>query len=96
MTLEEITANMEYNGYAYFDKDAFYNDAPKVCYVPENAESIEDAYTYLDLRDAVDKFTKDNPEWLEENDINKETLLIVMFQNLSWEFPETYLEGLNN
>jgi|LSQX01.2.fsa_nt_gb hypothetical protein len=40
MSIEELRESMESNGYAYFDEDAFLNEATKVCYIPENAETL--------------------------------------------------------
>lgn len=58
MSIEELRESMESNGYAYFDKDAFLNEATKVCYIPENAETLEDCFTYLDLKGEVEEFCK--------------------------------------
>jgi len=36
-----------------------------------------------------------NPEYLKEHKTDEEALLIRMCEDLSWEFPTTYLESLN-
>ena len=95
MNLEELKDSMECNGYAYFDNDAFLNDATKVCYIPENAETLDDCFTYLDLRYEVEKWAKDNQDYLEEHETTIDAVLIGMFENIEWTFPTTYLEGLN-
>ena len=95
MNLEELKDSMECNGYAYFDKDAFLNDATKVCYIPENAETLDDCFTYLDLRDEVEEWAKYNQDYLEEHETTIDAVLIGMFENIEWSFPSTYLNRLN-
>jgi hypothetical protein len=95
MSIDDLREEMECNGYAYFDRDAFVNDATKVCYIPENAETLDECYTYLDLRDEVEEWAKDNQDYLEEHETTKEAILNTMFENLEWTFPSTYLAELN-
>lgn len=94
MSIEELRESMESNGYAYFDKDAFLNEATKVCYIPENAETLEDCFTYLDLKREVEEFYKRYPEYLEEHKTTVLDILIDMFENIEWTFPSTYLNDL--
>jgi len=77
------------------DYDAFFNRALDICYIPENAESLDEAFSYLDLRYEVETFLKDNPEYLVEHQVTMEDLLTNMFECLSWEFPSTYLQQLD-
>jgi hypothetical protein len=95
MSIDDLREEMECNGYAHFDRDAFVNDATKVCYIPENAEMLDECYTYLDLRDEVEEWAKDNQDYLEEHETTKEAILNAMFENLEWTFPSTYLAELN-
>lgn len=94
MSIDDLRDQMECNGYAYFDRDAFLNDATKVCYIPENAETLDECYTYLDLRDEVEEWAKDNPDYLIEHETTTDSILKWMFENLEWEFPSTYLNEL--
>lgn len=93
-TFEMLKDTMDSNGYAYFDKDAFLHDATKVCYIPENAESLDECFTYLDLKDEVETFVKNNPNYLIEHETTIEAILYNMFESLEWEFPVTWLEQL--
>lgn len=94
MNIDDLRYQMECNGYAYFDRDAFLNDATKVCYIPENAETLDECYTYLDLRGEVDEWCKDNQDYLAEHETTMEDILNNMFENLEWEYPSTYLNEL--
>ena len=94
MNIEDLKDEMECNGYAYFDRDAFLNEATKVCYIPENAETLEDCYTYLDLRDEVEDFVTTNTGYLTEHETTVDAILTRMFEDLEWEFPGTYLANL--
>lgn len=76
------------------DYDAFLNRPLEICYIPENAESLDEAFTYLDLEYEVETFIESNPEYLIEHEITAEDLLNSMFEILSWEIPSTYLEQL--
>jgi hypothetical protein len=93
--LEYYKEKMECNGYAYFDNDAFLNEATKICYIPENAETIDDAFTYLDLRHEVEEWAEKNSAYIIEHDTDIGSILKSMYENLSWEFPSTYLDGLD-
>ena len=79
----------------YKDYDAFQNKAEEICYIPENAESLKDAFTYLNLRDLVTKWVQNNPEYLIEHETNLDAILTNMFECLSWEFPSTFLDQLD-
>lgn len=95
MSLDELKSSMSSNGYAYFDNDAFLNDATKVCYIPENAETLDECFTYLDLRNEVELWKLDNEDYFIEHETNVDSVLTNMFENLSWEFPSTFLDQLN-
>lgn len=95
MNIDNLKDEMECNGYAYFDRDAFLHEATKVCYIPENAETLDECYTYLDLRDEVEHFVSTNPEYLIEHETTVEAILNNMFENITWEFPSTYLDQLD-
>jgi len=82
------------NGYANIDTDAFLKEDATPCYIPENGESLNDVYCYLSLKALVDAWSLDNAGYLNEYETNSNAILENMFTDLSWEFPETYLEGL--
>ena len=84
----------EMNPY-YKDYGAFKNKSGAVCYIPENAESLEDAFTYSDLMNEVVQWKKDNEEYFEEHNTNIWSVLDNMFQELSWEYPSTFLDQLD-
>ena len=89
---ENIIDSMETNGYAYYNKEAFLNKTNKVCYVPENAEKIEECYTYWDLYQLCLDYCDENQDY----PFTPSELVINMYDNLEWVFPETWLNELNN
>jgi formylglycine-generating enzyme required for sulfatase activity len=93
-TIEEYRNEMESTGYAYYNQDAFNNRSKEICYIPENAETLDECYTYLDLLGIVEEWAKDNAEYLEHHQTDVQSILNNMFENLSWEFPTTYLNEL--
>lgn len=94
--METIISQMECNGYAYFNKQAFdLKSKSEFCYVPENADSILDCYTYNDLLNAVKNWEKGNKDFFIDNKTTPEKLTQLMFSELSWEFPETWLNELS-
>jgi len=94
MNLEDLKNEMDCNGHAYFNKDAFLHEATKICYIPENAETLEDCFTYLDLRSEVEEWAENNLEYLIEHETTVEAILIRMFEDIEWTFPNTYLNDL--
>ena len=81
--------NSEYmREYAYINEDNFINKQG-VCYIPENGFErdytgkfiITDYYTYDDLLELV-----------RQEGLNDEVVEI-MFYELEWEYPETYLDN---
>lgn len=92
--LKQITDNMECNGYAYFNREAFANKTDEVCYVPENAEDETETYNYNRLKSLVSEWAKENAEYLGEHETDEDAILTSMYEALSWEFPETYLNEL--
>lgn len=91
-TFEDYQKEM---GTCFKDYDAFQNDKEAICYIPENAESLDEAFSYLDLRYEVETFLEDNPGYLVEHQVTMEDVLTSMFELLSWEFPSTYLQQLD-
>jgi len=85
----------EYDGYCFKDQNAFFEDATAICYIPENAVGLDDAFTYLDLRSEVEEWKKDNEDYFTEHETTVEAVTQNMFQSLSWEFPSTFLDQLN-
>lgn len=66
----------------YKNYDAFKEKSGEVCYIPENAESLDDAFTYSDLKDEVKLFIQVNPNYLKEHGITIETIVDNMFASL--------------
>lgn len=79
----------------YKDRDAFLNRESDICYIPENAESLEDAFTFNDLFELCEEWANNNIEYMVESNITVGELVENMFDNLSWEFPSTFLNGLD-
>lgn len=79
----------------YKNYDAFKDKSGEVCYIPENAESLDDAFNYSDLRDEVKLFIQVNPNYLTEHETTIDAIVDNMFTSLSWEFPSTFLEQLD-
>jgi len=78
----------------YKNNDSFLKGTTEICYIPENAESLDDAFTYLDLMGLVEEWKKDNEDYFIEHQTTSEALLTHMFESLSWEFPSTFLNNL--
>lgn len=92
---DALTETMDCNGYAYFDNDAFNNKTDKVCYIPENAEDLEDCFNYEALKSEVENWLENNPDYLEEHETTVEAIVTWMYEELSWEFPSTWLDSLD-
>ena len=88
-TLDQLKEEMDCNGYAFFNQEAFNNKSNEICYIPENAESLDDCFSYLDLRNEVEEWAKDNEDYLDI-----ETILNIMYEDIIWTFPSTYLNEL--
>lgn len=92
---ETIKNTMDFNG-CYWANDAeFLAKSKNPCYIPENAETLQDVYSYIDLQKAVEEWAQDNPDYLIEHETTTESILINMYENLSWESPSTFLDQLN-
>lgn len=97
--LQKLREKMDSNGYAYFDDEAFDKNLSRPCYIPENAEELEDAYTRRDLKKEVENWLQDN-EWFEEEHKAEgeshekfvEDMVHNLYQTIEWEFPSTWLE----
>jgi hypothetical protein len=84
----------EMNPY-YKSYEAFIGDGTAICYIPENAESLEDAFTYLDLWETCEEWANDNAGYMSKNNLTVGELMEHMFEALSWEFPTTFLNELD-
>jgi len=98
---------MESNGYAYFHDENFLENPTKPCYIPENADSIEEVFSREDLKNEV-------IEWLEEEatkeyllrsyngtmpDIDEdfiESWVLRLYEDIEWVFPRTYFHSILN
>lgn len=94
--LETLKDKMECNGYAYFDNNEFLEKTDNPCYIPENAESMEDVYSYQRLLKVVTEWCNDNPDYMNEHETSIESVLINLWECIDWEFPETFLAGIDN
>ena len=45
-SFDEVCDSMEFNGYAYLNKDNFLQKNNEPCYIPENADSLDEVETY--------------------------------------------------
>lgn len=103
---------------AYFNRDAFRNKTDAVCYIPANAEDLDDVFTYEQLRLEVKRWLRqpNTIEWLVDSeeiedadfvtDMDGEPVIVcypvafvdkyldILFSNIEWEFPNTFLNGL--
>jgi hypothetical protein len=79
----------------YKNFQAFKNKTGAVCYIPENSESLSEAFTYSDLKNEVVNWAENNHEYLAEHETNIKSILTNMFESLSWEFPSTFLDQLD-
>lgn len=84
------------NKYAYYNEDNFRmkNDAP--CYIPENAETEDDVYSYMDLVKEVEKWiqTDEAKAYIEEcgyQDQTVENWVQTLYEELEWQSPSTLL-----
>lgn len=79
----------------YKNYEEFQKKSGAICYIPENAESLDEAFTYSDLKNEVVAWLQDNQDYLTEHETTLDAILTNMFECLSWEFPSTYLNQLN-
>ena len=79
----------------YKDYEAFKNKSGAICYIPENAEDLSEAFTYSDLMNEVVQWKKDNEDYFIEHNTDIWAVLDNMFESLSWEFPSTFLDQLD-
>ena len=105
--LKEIAEKfgMHSNGEAMFHDDNFRNHYKLPCYIPANAEDRYDIYSRNDICIQVCEWLdrEDTHEYLLESydgvmpEINEEFIAVWVdnvYENLSWEHPSTFLEGL--
>lgn len=97
--LKKFQADMDCNGYSFFNREAFDTNSSEPCYIPESAEDFEDIYSRRDLLRLTKEFLDENPEWLEEvnpDNMSKgdyaSILVVDMYNSLEWEAPETWLQ----
>ena len=95
---------MESNGYASIHTENFNENHDLPCYIPENAEDKYDIFSRNDIkRDVIEWLDReDTKEYLKEvwdgfmPEINDELInswVEMVYDNISWEFPSTYLEN---
>lgn len=84
---QEIKEEMDFNGYAWKNDEAFITDSDKPCFIPGHAESISDAYNKARLLAICEEFVDKN-----EIEISAEALLDQMYYSVDWCSPETWLK----
>ena len=95
---------MESNSYSLFHKENFLTNKKLPCYIPENADDINDIFSREDLRNEVIEWLdrEDTIEYLLEiydnvmpkiDDKFIDDWTISLFEGLTWEYPSTYLEN---
>lgn len=82
-------------GTCFKDDEAFNSKSGAICYIPENAENLSEAFTFSDLKNEVVNFLNVNTEYLKEHETDLESVLENMYEELSWEFPSTFLDRLD-
>lgn len=73
--LNWLRDKMDCNGEgAYFNYDAFKNKTDDVCYIPANAETLDDVFTYQQLRFEVISWLKQpiTVSWLKDQGVDVE------------------------
>ena len=80
-------------GYGYKDIESYKNKSKNICYIPENAESIEDCFSYNSLKSEVFEFIIMNSDLFKDENYNLDKIVDTMFHDLTWEFPSTWLES---
>lgn len=83
-------------GFVYKNYDNFIKKNNEICYIPEldkemNIKDIEVKYTYNDLYLLCKGFIKKNNNYLIKHNINLKNLVNSLFEELSWQDPNTLL-----
>jgi hypothetical protein len=63
-----------------------------VIYIPENAETLNDTFTYNELFEICWDFTINNKEFCNNQKLTAKDLFQNMMGTLEWEFPSTWLD----
>lgn len=92
--LKKLTDTMDFNGDAWFNDIEFKARTNKPCYVPANAETMEDVFSYIDLYKLVSEWALDNPNYLNEHETTVEAIVLRMYEDIVWLFPSTWLANL--
>lgn len=84
--LNWLRDQMDCNGEgAYFNYDAFKNKTDDVCYIPANAETLDDVFTYGNLRGEV-------VNWLKQDN----TINWLKDQGVDFEYKKGFSKGKTN
>lgn len=100
-----VTPDSSGQGLIFKDVQRFEEDKDEPCYCPEYALEEENRqtdgsyivnrcnmYSYNDLLRVCDEFISDNPDVVVHNADN---LVRLVFEEIDWQFPETYIGTLN-
>lgn len=96
---------MSSEGYASFHNENFEKNHDLPCYIPESAEDVNDIFSRNDIKAVVTEWLEreDSKEYLLEAyegvmpEINEDFIngwVVLTYENLTWEFPSTYLESI--
>lgn len=100
--IQKIREEMDSNGYASFDREAFDRNLSRPCYVPEGAEELSDVFNRKDLEGEVENFLNNNRDYLDRHKGYEESheefvnsMVVQLYEELEWQFPSTILEDWN-
>jgi hypothetical protein len=89
----------------YYNDENFKNNPDAPCYIPENAENIDDVYSRNRIKEVVTNWldTEEAKEYLLESydgvmptidDKFINEFVERVYGDITWEFPSTYLDSL--
>jgi hypothetical protein len=67
-----------------------------VIYIPENAETLNETYTYDELYEMCREWSLDNKNYCNKEKLTAKDLMTNMMDTIDWQFPNTWLEELLN
>lgn len=96
--IRRMREELDTNGYAFFDEEAFKEQGSRICYIPENAETEKDMYSYEKILNEVKEWAEQNTDFMIEHGLTPTKLAENVFYGSkeSGVFPSTYLADLDN
>jgi hypothetical protein len=83
------------NGWVYKNYDAFNERIRRICYIPENGETLEDGYYYKDFLGMAEEFIERNEDvqkYCNETNTTADDIARNLFDLVDWQHPETLLD----